>query len=237
MKTLRPEGLSYSEESSSGELCDQVEFAAEQQGEREGIERQSGRELRGLKPACREMFLPLAEALVVVRQRDAVRAVSNPVHGPQRRVVEGILTQVIFQDNVGARNTRGFAKKLRNVGGMVEHIHKEACVKGSIWKGELRPIERAAGKPASGPRNHFHAFDGEIGPPLGEQAADCAVAATDIEHAVHFGRNQRGQRIRKNPRPAPKDEGAMAAGDPGERPGLWRGSHQIGSACEFFHIP
>jgi hypothetical protein len=28
----------------------------------------------------------------------------------------------------------------------------------------------------------------------------------------------------------------MAAGDPGERPRLWRGSHQIGSACKFFHI-
>jgi len=153
------------------------------------------------KPACRETFLPLAEALVVVRQRDAVRAVSNPVHGPQRRVVEGILTQVILQDNVGARNTRGFAKELRNVGGVVEHIHKEACVKGSIRKGELRPIECAAGKPASGPRNHFHAFDGEIGPPLTEQAADRAVAATDIEHAVHIGRNQRGQRIRIEPSP------------------------------------
>ena len=120
-----------------------MEFAAEQHGKRERIERQSGRELRGLKAACREVFLPLAEALVVVGQRDAVRAVSNPVHGAQRRVVERILTQVIFQDNVGARNTRGFAEKLRNVGSVVEHIHKEACVEGSIRKGESRPIERA----------------------------------------------------------------------------------------------
>jgi len=87
-------------------------FAAEQQRKREGIERQSGRELRGLKPACREMFLPLAEALgSCTSELTAVRAVSNPVHATQRRVVEGILTQVIFQDNVGARNTRGFAKK------------------------------------------------------------------------------------------------------------------------------
>ena len=135
------------------------------------------------------MFLPLAEALVVVRQRDAVRAVAYPVHGAQGCVVEGILTQVIFQDNVGARDARSFTEELRHVGGVVEDVDEEANVKRSVGKGKLRPIKRAAWDLASGPGNHLHAFDGEIGPTLGQKAGDCAVAATDIEHAASFGGN------------------------------------------------
>lgn len=114
-----------------------MEFTAEEQEERKRIERESGRELRGLQPACREMFLPLAKALVVVRQRDAVGAVAYPVHGAQGCVVEGILTQVVFQDDMGAADTRGFAEELPDVRGVVQHVNEEANVKGLIGKRKL----------------------------------------------------------------------------------------------------
>ena len=189
MKTLRPGRPELRRRRSSGELCDEMQIASEELGKRERIQGESCGELRGLKPARCEVLLPLAEALVVISQRDAVRAVAHPVHGAQGCVVEGILTQVIFQDDVGARDARGFTEELRHVGGVVEHVDEEANVKRSIGKGKLRAIERAAWDLASWPGNHLHAFNGEIGPAVGQKAGDCAVAATDIEHAASFGRN------------------------------------------------
>lgn len=161
------------------------------------------------------MFLPLVEALVVVRQRDTVWAVAHPVHGAQRGVIERSFAQVIFQDDVGARDTCGFAKKLRDVGGVMEHIDKEANVKGSIGKGQLRAIKRAARDPASWPRNDFHSFYDEIGPALGEQSGDGAITTTDIQDTVRFRWDQRRQRIGEHAGAAAKYQSAMAARNPG----------------------
>jgi len=116
-------------------LRDEVEIAAEENRKWERIERDNGGELRGLQPACREMFLPLMQALVVIRQRDAVGAVAYPVHGAQSGVVERRFAQVIFQDNIRTRNARGFAEKLRDVDGVVKHIDEEANVERLIGEG------------------------------------------------------------------------------------------------------
>jgi len=100
----------------------------------------------------------------------------------------------------------------------------------------LRAIERAAGDVASWPWNNFHTLDRKIVPSLREQAGNRAVAATDIQDTASFRRNQRGQRIGKDAGTAAKDQGAMAARDPGEGPGLGRRSHRIGNVRRLFHI-
>ena len=214
-----------------------MQLPAEELGKWERIERKIGGELRSLQSTRSEVLLPLAARRIVVRQCDTVGAVADPVHGAQSCVIEGIFAQVVFQDDVGTRNACGFAQELPDVGGVVEHINEEANVERLIGKRELRAIERAAWHLARWPRNHFHTFDGQIGPALGEQASDGAVSTADIEDSASFRWNQRRQGIRKHARAAAEDEGPVAAGYPGERPRRWRGSHRIGSACKFFHIP
>lgn len=230
------EGLSHSEELSTGELRDEVESAAEELRKGERIDRKIGGELRGLQAACRQVLLPLAQALVVVRQSDAVGAVAYPVHCAQCCVVEVVLTQVIFQDNVGARDAGGFAEELRDVGGVVENVDEEANVERLIGEGELRAVERAARNLASWARNDFHTFDDEFGAALGEQAGDRAVSTTNIEDTASLGWNQRRQGIGNYARAPAEDEGTVTAGDPGERPGRGRGSHRIGNGRNLFNI-
>ena len=163
-------------------------------------------------------------------------AVAYPVHGAQRGVVKRRFTQVVFQYDTGARDARGFAQELRDIGSMMEHINEEANVERLIGKRELRAIERSAWDVASWARNDFHPFDDEVRPVLREQAGNCAVAATDIEDSASFSRNQGRQGIAKYTRPAAEDEGPVAAGYPRERPGRRRGSHRIGGTCKFLHI-
>ena len=136
------------------------------------------------------MLLPLAEALVVVSESDAVRTITHPVHGPQSGVVEGSFAQVVFEDDRRARDAGGIAEELRDVAGVVKHVDEEANVEGTIEKGKLRAVERPALDSACGARSDLHALDGEIGTALGEQVGDRPIAATDIEDAASSGGNQ-----------------------------------------------
>ena len=110
-------------------------------------------------------------------------------------MVEGIFAQVIFQNDMGARDPRGFAEKLRDVGGVMQHVDEEANIKGLIGKGELRAVEGAAWDLASWARNDFHTFDGDIRPASGEQAGDRAVSASNVQDSASIRWNQRRQRI------------------------------------------
>lgn len=160
------------------------------------------------------MFLPLPKRLVIVRQRDSMRPVPHPIHRAQRRVVKRTFTQVVFQDDAAARNTRRFTKELRHVRRVVKHVDKKANIDGLIRKGKFRSIERPAGHPASRPRNDFDSFNCQFGPALRQQARDRPVTATDIKDAPSLSRNQRCQRIRKNASPAAKHQCPMAVRDP-----------------------
>ena len=169
-------------------MRDEVELAAEEQGKRKRVERQVSAKLGGLQPAGGEMLLPLAERLIVVSQSDTVRAVAYPVHGPQSCVVERGFAEVVFQDDMGARDAGGFAEELRDVGGVVKDVDEEANVEGLIRERELRAVKGTAVDSASGARSDFHSLNGEIGPALGEQAGDRAIAATNVQDSLSSGR-------------------------------------------------
>ena len=62
--------------------------SAEEQRKRHRIERQFSGDLRRLQSASGKLGLPLFEALVVVRKRDAMRAIAHPVHDPKNRAVQ-----------------------------------------------------------------------------------------------------------------------------------------------------
>jgi len=127
-------GLNYGRRTILSELGYEVKFASEELGKGEWVERHHGGMLRDAQSAGREVLLPLAERLVVVRQHDAVRAVAHPVHGAQRGVIKRRFAQVVFQDDIRTRDPRGFAQELRDVGGVVKHIDEQADIERSIGK-------------------------------------------------------------------------------------------------------
>src|SRR6202140_3559286 len=118
------------------------------------------------------MLLPLAEALVVVSESDAVRTITHPVHGPQSGVVEGSFAQVVFEDDRRARDAGGIAEELRDVAGVVKHVDEEANVEGTIEKGKLRAVERPALDSACGARLAVCACRSRIGPGFLQQVGE-----------------------------------------------------------------
>ena len=145
-----------------------MEPASEDSGKGKRIERDGGGKLRCSQSASCKVLLPLAEALIVVRQRDAVRPIAHPIHGLQRRVVDRTFTQVIFQDDAGARDACGFAQELRDVAGVVEDINEETHVKRTIGERKVRAVELTTWDMTRRAGNDFHTLDGEFRPPLGE---------------------------------------------------------------------
>ena len=219
-----------------GELGNEMKPAAKDLGKGKRVKRDSGGDLRCSQSAVCKVLLPLVEALIVVRQRHAVRPIAHPVHGPQRRVVERAFTQVIFQDDAGPRDACRFAQELRDVSGVVEYIDEQAGIERFLRKRKSHAVERTAWNMTRRAGNDFHSFNSELRPPLGEQSGNCSVAATDIENTTSPGWNQRGHRIGQDANAPAKDERAVAAGYPREGPGLRRRSHRVGNGRRLFHI-
>jgi len=165
-----------------------------------------------------------------------VRTVSNPVHGAQRRVVEGILTQGDLSGQCGsAKHARLREEAGRNVGGVgantstKRHASKDRSGKGSCAPSKARQGSRQVGRGITSTPSMARS-----GPPLTEQAADRAIATTDIEPRCALRQESAGASASARTRARrPKTRARWLRANPGERPGLWRGSHQIGSACKF----
>lgn len=172
------------------------------------------------------MFLPLVSRLIVVCKCDTVGPVADPIHGAQGGVVKRRLAEVVFQYNTRTGDSSSFAQELRDVPGVVKHIHEQANIERAIGERKFCAIEGVALDSARRPGNHFHSFHGEVRATFRNQACYRAVAAADIENTASFRWNQRRQRLRKNTRAAAKHERAMAARDPRQRPRLRRGSHR-----------
>lgn len=124
---------------------------------------------------------------------------------------------MVLEQDAGARDASGFAKKLGYIRGVVQNIHEQADIEGAVRKRELRAIEAAAWDPAGGARSKFNAFDRDIRPMAGEESGNRAVAAANIQHGGRL-REHRGQRFGDHTGSAAKHHGVMASGDPGKRP-------------------
>src|SRR5262249_45749396 len=162
------------------EQRNKMQPAAEDHPERPGIEWHSGIPSLFLQTASGKIFPPLFAALVVVSQHHAVGPVPYPVHEAQRHVVESVFVKVILEQDKTSCHPNGFAKEDRRVLRVMQHIHEEADVEGTIRKWQLHAIKGMALDFATRPDQELNALNGDIWPELQNQAGDGAVAASHV---------------------------------------------------------
>src|SRR5260370_14916598 len=112
---------------------------------------------------------------------------------------------------------------------VMEHVHKEADVEGTVRKRKRGSVKCTAFDFAFRPHQILDTLNGNVRATLGDEAADAAVAAANIQHRCAF-RNLRRKYFGKDARPPLKYESTMPAFHPGEwprdRPGCLRwGGH------------
>src|SRR5260370_35873734 len=112
---------------------------------------------------------------------------------------------------------------------VMEHVHKEADVEGTVRKRKRGSVKCTAFDFAFRPHQILDTLNGNVRATLGDEAADGAVAAANIQHRCAL-RNLRCKYFGKDASPPVKYESAMPASHPvegpGDRPGCLRwGSH------------
>src|SRR5260370_8054942 len=108
---------------------------------------------------------------------------------------------------------------------VMEHANKEADVEGTVRKRKRGSVKCTAFDFAFRPHQILDTLNGNVRATLGDEAADAAVAAANIQHRCAF-RNLRRKYFGKNARPPLKYESTIPPSHPGEwprdRPGYLR---------------
>src|SRR6266404_2905780 len=204
------------------------------------------RHLRGpidlLQPTFRKVLRPFFAALIVVRQHYAMRTVAHPIHETQRRIIEKVFVQMIFQQHERTADAHGLAKQDGWILRVMQHIHKQANIERSIRKRQGGTVERATCNLATGPHEKLNSLNGNVWAELRDETPYCAVAATDIQNGGAL-RNLRRKHLSEDARAAFENKRMVPAPDPGKRPGGLRcGGHlfqvvvaNVGAAADSQH--
>jgi hypothetical protein len=127
-------------------------------------------------------------------------------------VIEGILAQVIFQQNAGAGNAGGLLEQDANVAGVMEDIDEQADVHGIVRKWERVAIEGMASDFATRANQDFYTLHRNVWALLGNKAREGAIAAADVEdRGVAW--DLRGQGLRQDADPAVVHQGLVRVPD------------------------
>src|SRR6267143_5285724 len=125
---------------------------------------------------------------------------------------------MILQQHEGTANAHGLAKQDGRILRVMQHIHEQANIERSVRKRQARAVECAALNLAVRPHEKLNSLNGNVWAELRDEAADRAVAATDIQHRGAL-RNLCGKHLGKDTRAAFENKSMVPAADPGKRPG------------------
>src|SRR6267378_283486 len=149
---------------------------------------------------------------------------------------------MIFQQHEGTADARGFAKQDGGILRVMQHIHEQAYIERGVRKRQRRAVEAMTCNLAPRPHEKLNTLNGNVWTELRDEAADRAVAATDIQHRGAL-RNLCGKHLGKDTRAAFENKSMVPAADPGKRPGGLRcGGHlfqvvvaNVGAAADAQH--
>src|SRR3989449_11167957 len=111
-----------------------------------------------------------------------MRPVPDPIYETKREIIDCIFIQMILDQHKRAADARGLAQQHAGILRVVQHVHKEAHVEGTILKRQRAPVESTASDFASGPYHELNALAGNAWSKLVGSAAPGAVAAASIRH-------------------------------------------------------
>src|SRR5260370_35319949 len=125
---------------------------------------------------------------------------------------------MILDQHKRAADARGLPQQHAGILRMVEYVHKEANVEGTVLKRKRGSVKCTAFDFAFRPHQILDTLNGNVGATLGDEAADGAVAAANIHHRCAL-RSLRCKYFGKDARRPLKYEGTRPAFSPGEGPG------------------
>src|SRR5258708_36517861 len=124
---------------------------------------------------------------------------------------------MILDQHKRAADARGHPQQHAGILRMVEYVHKEANVEGTVLKRKRGSVKCTAFDFAFRPHQILDTLNGNVGATLGDEAADGAVAAANIQHRCAL-RNLLRKHFGKDSGPAVKYESTMPASHPGKWP-------------------
>jgi len=158
-----------------------MQVPAEDGGKRGGIERQIAFCTFHREAEAFVQILPLGTGKIRIRQRDAMRAVAHPIHQAQRPVVERTFSKMVFDEQEFSTDAAGVVQDRKWVAGVVQDVHKQAAIEGTIGKRQVRTIECPAGNGAIATREHFEALDFEFRHRVAKECGESPIAAAYVE--------------------------------------------------------
>src|SRR5271154_1643264 len=86
----------------------EMQLPANQCAKRRRIKVQLRDKGRDHKSASSKMRVPLRAALIIVSERHAVRSIANPIHKPQRGMIESVFAEMILQQHIVSADSSSF---------------------------------------------------------------------------------------------------------------------------------
>ena len=105
-------------------------------------------------------------------------------------MVERTFGEVVFDEQESSTDAAGVEQEWKRVAGVMQDVHKQAAIEGSVGKRQAHTIEGPAGNGAIGAREHFDAVDLKIRNGFAEERREFAIAATDVEELSARGEHR-----------------------------------------------
>lgn len=147
------------------------------------------------------MVIPRQSALVIVGQRNSVRAIPNPIHESKEHVIDRTFAHMIFEQEQRAAHAYSFLKEHFNIIRMMQDINEKTNIERTVWIWQLLAIKRAAGDTATGSDADLDALNCNIWAALGQHASYGSVATANIENS-RARRYLLGEQFRQHARTA-----------------------------------
>jgi hypothetical protein len=164
------------------------------------------------KSSLRECGPPLSGRPVRIAEWYAMADIAHPVHHPQPLVAQPRSSQVILDDYLTGRDSRGFSDEEKGVIRVVEDVDEHDQIVRTIGEWKNPPIELLNGYRRVRACAYLDAGRAKARPPVNDRARQCAITATHVEKRRAIGGNHLRDILGERPHAPAKDQPAMQIG-------------------------
>ena len=162
--------------------------AGEEPGEWRSVQMDGAVGAEEIEAGVAKQFGPLRLREIGVRERDAVRAVADPIHEAEGGVIEGGFGEMVLDEDEARGDAGSFTQERERIEGVVKDVDEEADVEGSIGKWKMAAVEGLAIDGAVGAGCGLDAVDVQLWHGFAQKRGESAIAAADVEQTRADGK-------------------------------------------------